>query len=383
MSYWGELKSIQCAGIDFYRTIAEQLASKGVDVVARELGVTQKFCKRARWVWKHFRKQRHQKLAEAARLSVQTLEVIASRMYALGKKHPRWDDVLADLINASNGLSPDEAHQACDAIIQRILQSEGRGTRKATLGIQREADAFGQRRAMLRLDDADMGDVEQVLTPVAEQLRKEDPELAHCEAQAKALVRVVKASGGAATDAKVAPTVLIALDDPYMHKDGLVTGRGTVLPWERAVDLKLAEIGYALIIAKDEEGVPQATRKPIRRFANEDERTIAALETLRCVWPGCDRVAADCQTHHIRAHYQGGPTSTPNLCSLCKEHNGQNDDDPHRPNNGRIKRHQATGELGRIAPSEDQKMVFNSNPIIQFGWRAYALRRLRIPSARP
>lgn len=382
MNYWGDLKSIQSAGIDYYRAIAEHLETMGVDEVARELGITKKSCKRALWVWRHFRKKRHQKLVEAAQLSVQTLEVIASRMYALGKKHPRWDDVLADLINASNGLSPDEAHDACDAIIQGILNDEGRGTRKAALGIQREADAFGQRRAMLRLDDAEMGDVEHILTPVAKQLRKENPELAHCEAQAKALVRVVKGSQEA-MEAPVAPTVLIALDDPYMHKDGLVTGRGTVIPWERAVDIKLAEIGYALIIAKDEKGVPQAVREPIRRFANDDERAIAALETLRCVWPGCNRVAADCQTHHIRAHYQGGPTSTPNLCSLCKEHNGQNDDDPHRPKNGRIKRHQATGELGRIAPPEDQDMVFNSNPIIKFGWRAYALRRLRIPSARP
>ena len=39
-----------------------------------------------------------------------------------------------------------------------------------------------------------------------------------------------------------------------------------------------------------------------------------------CVWPGCDKAPIDCVGHHIWHWIDGGPTSVPNLASLCHRH---------------------------------------------------------------
>ncbi|WP_419921734.1 hypothetical protein [Candidatus Poriferisodalis sp.] len=39
-----------------------------------------------------------------------------------------------------------------------------------------------------------------------------------------------------------------------------------------------------------------------------------------CVWPGCDKAPINCVGHHIWHWIDGGPTSVPNLASLCHRH---------------------------------------------------------------
>ncbi|MFW6598333.1 DUF222 domain-containing protein [Propionibacteriaceae bacterium Y2011] len=39
-----------------------------------------------------------------------------------------------------------------------------------------------------------------------------------------------------------------------------------------------------------------------------------------CAFPGCDRPPADCEAHHIRPWWAGGPTSLNNLVLLCRHH---------------------------------------------------------------
>ncbi len=39
-----------------------------------------------------------------------------------------------------------------------------------------------------------------------------------------------------------------------------------------------------------------------------------------CVWPGCDQPPIGCVGHHIWHWIDGGPTSVPNLASLCHRH---------------------------------------------------------------
>ena len=39
-----------------------------------------------------------------------------------------------------------------------------------------------------------------------------------------------------------------------------------------------------------------------------------------CIFPGCNRPAADCDAHHITPWQRGGDTSLANLCLLCKHH---------------------------------------------------------------
>lgn len=58
-----------------------------------------------------------------------------------------------------------------------------------------------------------------------------------------------------------------------------------------------------------------------------------------CVFPGCDREPAECEAHHVRPWWAGGPTSLSNLVLLCPRHHRTvepgrggtwDHDDPHR-----------------------------------------------------
>ncbi len=46
----------------------------------------------------------------------------------------------------------------------------------------------------------------------------------------------------------------------------------------------------------------------------------AAERDLTCVFPWCNHPARRCDTDHVIAHSDGGPTSTDNLAPLCRGH---------------------------------------------------------------
>ncbi len=57
-----------------------------------------------------------------------------------------------------------------------------------------------------------------------------------------------------------------------------------------------------------------------QRLVTPDIRHALHVRDKGCVFPGCDRPAADCDAHHIQPWAQGGETSLSNLCLLCKHH---------------------------------------------------------------
>lgn len=87
------------------------------------------------------------------------------------------------------------------------------------------------------------------------------------------------------------------------------------------------------------------------RFANAKQRQILAVDELGCAWPGCKRVAAACQPHHLHAWSKGGNTNLNKMALLCPKHNGMNDDDPAKPKNGHIFRDPTTGRIGWQPPN--------------------------------
>ena len=46
----------------------------------------------------------------------------------------------------------------------------------------------------------------------------------------------------------------------------------------------------------------------------------AAERDLTCVFPWCNHPARNCDTDHVIAHADGGPTATDNLAPLCRSH---------------------------------------------------------------
>ena len=57
-----------------------------------------------------------------------------------------------------------------------------------------------------------------------------------------------------------------------------------------------------------------------RRVATTGQRRALAARDGGCAFPDCTRPAAWCQTHHVTAWVDGGPTDLPNLVLLCGFH---------------------------------------------------------------
>lgn len=80
----------------------------------------------------------------------------------------------------------------------------------------------------------------------------------------------------------------------------------------------------------------------LRRFqrgANFAQKIMAIAEAMCCATPGCGMPAERTQVHHIDAWKNGGESNQQNFTLQCARCNGRNDDDPDKPLNGRIIRH--------------------------------------------
>ena len=56
------------------------------------------------------------------------------------------------------------------------------------------------------------------------------------------------------------------------------------------------------------------------RVVTPAQHRALAVRDGGCVFPGCDRPLAWCETHHLVAWLDGGPTDLANLALLCRAH---------------------------------------------------------------
>jgi hypothetical protein len=99
--------------------------------------------------------------------------------------------------------------------------------------------------------------------------------------------------GGTYTDTggPVSPTEAAALAcDAVLHRI-IVEGRSAILDYGRSVRNPPVDL-FNAVLARDQ----------------------------GCRWPGCDRPASHCDTHHIKHRERDGPTSIANLVLLCRRH---------------------------------------------------------------
>ena len=78
------------------------------------------------------------------------------------------------------------------------------------------------------------------------------------------------------------------------------------------------DAGILPVILGGQSGVLDVGRD--QRLVTPDIRRALQVRDKGCVFPGCDRPAADCDAHHIVPWAHGGETSLSNLCLLCKHH---------------------------------------------------------------
>jgi hypothetical protein len=58
-----------------------------------------------------------------------------------------------------------------------------------------------------------------------------------------------------------------------------------------------------------------------RRLFTGGAREAAMLADQRCLWPGCERATAHCETDHLVEWARGGSTSPSNAGRACRPHN--------------------------------------------------------------
>ncbi len=112
-------------------------------------------------------------------------------------------------------------------------------------------------------------------------------------------------------------TILINYDDLLNDCHGAGLADGTQLT---AGQLRqyACDAGILPVIMGGPSGVLDVGRE--QRLVTPDIRHALHVRDQGCVFPGCNRPAADCDAHHIVPWAQGGPTALSNLCLLCKHH---------------------------------------------------------------
>jgi hypothetical protein len=141
------------------------------------------------------------------------------------------------------------------------------------------------------------------------------------DALADAGQRLLRA--GTLPDAGGTPTtVLVTLTvDQLQARTGVVTtAHGGLISVPQALQIA-AEADIVPVVIGDAGGV--LGYGLTRRVASIGQRRALAARDFGCSFPGCDRPPDWCQTHHVTAWADGGPTNLENLTLVCGFHHRQ------------------------------------------------------------
>ncbi|MFH0411608.1 HNH endonuclease signature motif containing protein [Corynebacterium sp. L4756] len=212
-----------------------------------------------------------------------------------------------------------------------------------TAGVRVGTTRMGMRTMVITDSERKITDLEKSLDALA------DPEAPRPQGLLDALWQRMERGGR--FEPKYSTVIAIGLDDFAKINAGLADdvtvglSDGSTMSGQELVNAALAGALGDDIYA----GLFHPTQGPVNlyeaRFASFKHRLLAKAENLVCPWPDCNVPADRCQIHHIDAHKHGGHTTPANLTTLCRYHNGVNDDDQRgqgragHKSRGRMRRH--------------------------------------------
>lgn len=365
------------AGMAVVREVENAVAASSKEQVALEYGFLPSRIKHILWIGTFYSDPQVAHAAAEAELPFSIVEILAKA----NNKAPKSRDRNADMLELITLVKGKDATTAKALAADRVrMWTEPELNDKSDIAhMHSEVEPDGKRRLVARLNDDLAAEVDQVLHRLATSIMKSEG-IPYPVAYAKALVAKVLSTPTPAVSNEplFSPMFLIGTDCRYFADGRIATAAGGLVDLASVVDKPLKNTGYAAVIARDEDNVPQVAalvaverKTQGTRFANNFQRLIGVLETLVCACPSCNKTAAKCQFHHIQSWYLGGKTEQKNLIPLCSTDNGRNDDDPDKPpKNGRVERDPLTGRAGwRSTPSSP--LEFNQHPLVRKGTRAY------------
>ncbi len=392
-------------GVQIIKAICQAITKTSVAEVARATGYRKTQIRHWQWLWTICGEDAAFNAASQHELSLGVVEELVRIVNRGSAGRDRVADFVA-LCPLVAGLDADSARA-----VAREKLTHPTGAKPDFAHMHTTVEADGKRRLVARLRDDRASEIDRILHRKAQQLMQAGEKIPYSVAYANALCQVIlQPDPTGPSDATIDPTTLAAAADSDMsaamavadslaagghrplfaplfviptdchyYDDGrIVTAAGATMDLEQVVNEPLADTGYAAVMAKNVDNIPQIVQLvPVRykgndRLASPIIRLISTIMNLRCVRPGCDRAAVKCHQHHVVSWKFGGTTRIENMVPLCATDNGLNDDDPNaKPKNGRIEFDPQTGTPG-LRRRPDEPLEFNPHPTIAKGMRAFA-----------
>lgn len=258
--------------------------------------------------------------AQQHRLSLDQLALIERRLKPIRNARQR-NKLRLELLACTGN------YQALARLAKKLIPPKPQPPRKR-VAFSRSRD--GTRTMTVTADERDLADLEHSL--------REQPDTPMLET----FLKLMRRDGAGVPTAAPRPLLLIPLPDwvDIQNNDG----DDTILTLTDGTSITGADFLREHAATADNE-LEAATFHPsygavnlyrTQRLANHKQRTLARATSPTCTWVDCRTAADHCQLHHITSWIDGGATNITNLAVLCRYHNSVNDDDPSRPQRGRI-----------------------------------------------
>ena len=277
-----------------------------------------------------FKAQQRAALKLADRFALDQLAYVETRLKALGDSvdaPTRWR-LRQDLLRVPGTFA--SLRRRANEVLPKPVPKPPRARLEITKSI------FGMRAITIVADERRIADLEYALRQNLDSL---SPESLQMLENFFTLINDAQSGEAVVAPSVPRPVVSIGLDAAVriLNNDGDDTlfqlSDGTTITGAELLPHILGE-SLEVAIFHPQEGPVNLYRGS--RFANEKQRTLAALTSPACLFPGCRHGAIHCETHHVTAWKRGGETNMANLAPLCRYHNRVNDDDPGTTSRGRI-----------------------------------------------
>ncbi|MCS4535764.1 HNH endonuclease signature motif containing protein [Corynebacterium sp. HS2168-gen11] len=345
------------------------------DEISRDLRISRKVANRYRWIARHIPLSAL-RVAAKLQLSLEQLDITTSILNQVNPLQADIDKTRLEFFNICAATPIDDLKRELAQKVTTLNQRLPRpASPRGAASMRPDRAGLGHCHFMLPFERHQA--VNNVLHKDALSLRASNENLSYAAAVALAFERRIL-HAQPVVDKQLSPCFLFPLrpGEHYFNDGTVATIDGTTRPLASLLDAELADFGYAIVYELDDDGQPKiatsAKLSRTKRLFSPWQKFLSAAEYLVCQHPNCTHKAIGCDSHHLRAWSQGGPTTQDNCVPLCGPHNAYNDDNPNAPpRHGRVDYDPITGRIGHRATPQSP-FTYNQHPLIEKGGQFWA-----------
>lgn len=226
-------------------------------------------------------------IAEANHLGIEILRVTNAALSKLSREASISREALRKrLYRWARGKTVLEAKAEAAAQVVALNNECGKPQQTPAARISRNTDANGMRHVHASLHDDDASAISEKLNSLARHLRRHNPTLTYSHALALALKQSILRHDAADIPRREGLILLPADGLTHIGDGMLATTDGALIPAKDLAEHLLADLGYAVIYALNQDGVPEPVDLfRTKRYANKKQRLILTADQLTCADP--------------------------------------------------------------------------------------------------